>query len=435
MSKNLARINNAYKFFCNAEESKLQFTLEDIAAATGWKLQTVQGYRTKKWHWFLREKEGKFFVEGLTEYPKQSFIRIHAQRTDDDIRRLRPRFNEQIDNLIDKARESVLLGVQAYNNPLATFRTPGYLVLMNIAFTALFHAIFERDGIDYTYKNLDGTLRLKDDEPSAWELSSCIKEYFKGTTTPERENLNFLIKLRNKIEHRYLPYLDITVMGHCQAMLHNFEALLVKEFGPFFALKQSLTLALQLSEVTPLQRETLKRLQSKEYQAIRQYIDTYQSNLPPDILHSQNYSFRVFLIPRLGNHSTSSDAAIEFIDYDPDKPEEMKQIEKLVALVKEKQIQVANQGKLRPTQVVERIKEATGKEFNMAHHTNAWKLYKARPRNCEPKGCQTNFCQYDEPHRDFVYTEQWVQFLIKKVNNPTEFEKIKSYRDLKLEPV
>src|SRR6266851_5518856 len=100
-------------------------------------------------------------------------------------------------------------------------------------------------------------------------------------------------------------------------------------------------------------------------------------------------------------------------------------------MIKERQIQVANQGMLKPKKVVEHVRKATGTPFNTTHHTNAWKLYDVRPRVPGPKGCKTQFCQYDEPHRDFVYTEQWVQTLIEKVRNPQEFEKIKSYRDPK----
>lgn len=125
------------------------FTIDEICEATGWKRQTVEGYQTKKWRSFLKEDQGKFFVQGIIRYPEQSFIRVHTQRTDDDIWKLPPRFGYDVDILISKARESALLAVQANNNPLAQFRTPAYLVLMNIVFTALFHAIFEYKKIDY----------------------------------------------------------------------------------------------------------------------------------------------------------------------------------------------------------------------------------------------------------------------------------------------
>jgi hypothetical protein len=433
VSRVYERIIKAYQFFCAAEKSKRCFTLEDISIATGWTLQTVQAYRSKKWYWFLQEEQDAFSCEGICEYPEKSFIRIHTQRTDADTRNLRPRFDQKIDDLIDKARESALLAVQAYNNPMAAFRTPAYLVLMNIAFTALFHAIFERDSVEYYYKKPDGTAsRIIDGEPASWELTTCADYYYQNANTPERANLRFLTELRNKIEHRFLPILDITIAGQCQAMLFNFEDLLKKEFGSFFALGQSLALSLQFTEIAAHQRDALRRLQSKEYDLIRKYIESYQSDLPQEVLQSQKYSFRVFLIPRLGNHATSSNAAIEFVHYDSTKPEEMKQYEKHMAMIKDRvvHVQVANQGKLKPSTVSKRVSECTGKTFTVSDHTCAWKLYKVRPREPKPEGCRTEFCQYDEAHRDFVYTEHWVQFLIEKVTDPQEFHRIKSYREM-----
>lgn len=427
------KISKAYKFFCDAEKAQLRFTLDDIVAAAGWSMQTVIAYKQKKWHKFLFEDKGKFFCEGLLKYSERSFSSLHSQRIDIDIQNLRPRFGQHVDALIDKARESALLAVQVYNNPLTTFRTPGYLVLMNIAFTALFHAIFERDNIDYYYKNPDGTpKRIIDGGPAVWELSTRADHYYKGANNAERINLKFLTELRNKIEHRFLPVLNAKVAGQCQAMLFNFEELISKEFDSFFALGSSLALSLQLSEIASAQRDTLRRFQTKEYDNIRQYVDSFQENLPQDIMQSQKYSFRVFLIPRLGNHASSSDVAIEFVHYDPTKPEEMKQYERQVAMIKDRvvNVQVANQGKLKPSTVIQLVKKATGMDFTSHHHISAWKLYKIRPG---PEACNTDFCQYDEPHKDYVYTEKWVQFLTEKVSNPEEFDKIKRYKEPKQE--
>lgn len=224
-----------------------------------------------------------------------------------------------------------------------------------------------------------------------------------------------------------MPQLDITVAGHCQAMLFNFETLLKNEFGPSFALGQTLALAIQFSEIEPFQREAVKHLQAREYELVRQFIDKYQENLPLEVLQSPQYAFRVFLIPKLGNHAKSADVAVEFVHYDPSQPGEL--YERQIAMIKEQKVQVANQGKLKPSQVVERIRTATDLLFTINDHVNAWKLYNVRPQTLEPKGCDVRYCQYDEPHKDFVYTEQWVQFLIKQLQNPDEFTKIKNYRE------
>jgi hypothetical protein len=429
VNKQHQRLQKAYDFFRKAETSGQQFTLEEIRQATGWSLTTIKAYRSKKWHWFLEEKQHHFRVlNQFRDFPEENFLRIHAQRTDNDIRNLRPRFSQIVDNLIDKARESALLAVQVYNNPLTTFRTPGYLALMHIAFTGLFHAIFERRGTEYVYKNYDGTPQIIDGDTKAWELSKCVETYYGNKNLPERENLRFLSQLRNKIEHRFLPPLDLTVAGHCQAMLFNFEALLKKEFGSFFSMGNSLALALQLSEIHPSQREAINHIQKKEYDDIRKFIDIYQQELPLDIIQSPQYSFRVYLVPKIGNHAASSDLAVEFVHYDPTKPEEMEQYEKQVALIRERRVQVADQGKLLPGKVVQLIKDATGIPFNITDHTKAWKLYKVRPQLHVAEGCRAEYCQYSEAFNAFVYTQNWVDFLIKKVQDPTEYQRIKNFK-------
>jgi hypothetical protein len=104
----------------------------------------------------------------------------------------------------------------------------------------------------------------------------------------------------------------------------------------------------------------------------------------------------------------------------------LNQLEKLKVLIKEKQVQVANQGKYTPQHVVNLVREATGLPFNINHHTNAWKLNQVRPQKKVPHGCKIEYCQYDEAHKDIVYTDKWVQLLIEKVMDPVKFEEIKN---------
>ncbi|HAT9134939.1 TPA: DUF3644 domain-containing protein, partial [Legionella pneumophila subsp. pneumophila] len=44
--------------------------------------------------------------------------------------------------LIKKSQEAALAAIQLYNNPLITFKSESFIVLMNIAWTYLLHAYF-----------------------------------------------------------------------------------------------------------------------------------------------------------------------------------------------------------------------------------------------------------------------------------------------------
>ena len=251
------------------------------------------------------------------------------------------RLKKKVGQLLNKARESSILAVSTYNTPGTVFKSSAYIVLMNIAWTSLFHSIFERDGVRYYYRDPQDKRRYMriDGELKSWELSKCAKEYFKNPNDPMYVNIRFFIKLRNKIEHSFTPEIDLYIFGECQSYLINFEEILVKEFGDKFALSDSLIFALQYSKIkTEEQVKALKRSQSKDLKLIRNYIDDFRRNLDTSILSNPSYSLKVFLIPKPANRLNTADCAIEFVKYDPEKPEEMEKYEHLVALIKEKQV-------------------------------------------------------------------------------------------------
>src|SRR5437879_2520947 len=147
---------------------------------------------------------------------------------------------------LEKARDSALLAVEVYNKPAVKFKSGGYITLMVIAWTALFHAIFFKKKRKPFRKEHGRFLRV-DDDFKHWELGECLGQYYKtDTANPVRKNLEFFIPLRNRIEHRSMPELDPSIFGECQAMLLNFDAMLEKEFGSQYCLRESLSFSLQL---------------------------------------------------------------------------------------------------------------------------------------------------------------------------------------------
>lgn len=58
----------------------------------------------------------------------------------------------EVKQMLSKARESALLAVEVYNKPATKFKSGGYVVLMTIAWTSLFHAVFIRKKIKPIYK-------------------------------------------------------------------------------------------------------------------------------------------------------------------------------------------------------------------------------------------------------------------------------------------
>ena len=53
--------------------------------------------------------------------------------------------------LLAKSREAALNAVQSFNNPLTTFKTETFIVLMVIAWMYLLHTYYKKKHVDYRY--------------------------------------------------------------------------------------------------------------------------------------------------------------------------------------------------------------------------------------------------------------------------------------------
>ncbi len=342
-----------------------------------------------------------------------------------------PRLKKIVKQHLEKARSSALSAVENYNKPGIAFRTRTYTILMILAWTALLHAIFYRRGDKpwYVRQGEGRSIRYKkiDGEPKHWELGECLHHYFGDHNPAERKNLEFMIRLRNKIEQRNQPELDPALYVEFQAMLKNFEDLLKHEFGTEHALSESLSVSLQFSTLRQKeQEEALKRLQRSAARYLINFIERFRSNLPPEILASSRYSLKVFLLPKIANRESAADLAVEFVHYDPTKPEEMNQLRQIAAIIKEKHIPVASSGLMRASDVVEKVNKCLPFEFKMVAHVKAWKYYAVRPPSGsdQPEITKTDFCIYDKMMRGYGYTEAWVKFLCRKLSNALEFRMV-----------
>lgn len=330
--------------------------------------------------------------------------------------------------LVEKARETALLAVETYNRPTANFRSGAYVVLMIIAWTSLFHAMFLLKGIKPYYRK-PGSKQYDriDGEPRRWELKECLQQYFKANNPAVRRNLEFFIGLRNKIEHRSLAQIDPEVFGECQAMLLNFESVQVSEFGDRYAIRSGLTFALQFSKVIPKSLSApAAKATGGAFKAIKQYVDGFRSSLSVDLQNDLAYSFKVFLVPKIGNHASKDSVAVEWIKYDPSKPEEMRQYEKVVAMIKPKEVQIANLGLLKATRVAQQVEANLGKRFTTYDHRLCYEHFKIRPPGgaMDPSACNPQFCVYDDLHKDYCYKSEWVDFLALKLGDPALYENI-----------
>lgn len=334
---------------------------------------------------------------------------------------------------LEKSRDSALLAVETYNKPAIKFRSGGYIVLMVISWTSLFHAVFFRNKIKPFYRVKDSNrFEKKDGDFCYWELKECIKQYFKTDTThPIRKNLEFFIPLRNKIEHKSIPEIDPDLFAECQALLLNYDKILEKEFGLDFCIRESLSFSLQLF---PSNRNLVEAIKSNpDAKKVKDFINKYRSSLSTDILESGQYSFKAFLL-QVANHKSADSLPIQFVRYDELSDEEKRNANRIAALVKVKERPVSGKDLMMPGKVVEIVQRElgnpkihkTGKtkdKFNSDTHTRCWKKYAVRPNNgdANPSNTVTKYCIYDEPSGQYRYTKAWTEFLIEKMQIDDEY--------------
>jgi len=263
-----------------------------------------------------------------------------------------------VKDALQMARDSALLAVEVYNKPAVTFKSGGYITLMIIAWTSLFHAIFFRRKLKPYYRKSSSRYKRVDGDYKHWELRECLRRYYNSDTgNPVRKNLEFFIPLRNKIEHRSLPELDPSIFGECQAMLLNFDDMLEQEFGPKYCIRQSLSFALQFYPSAENLAEAVKRNRAAKTAA--EFVEQYRSSLSPEIYANGKYAFKAFLI-QVANYESKDILPIRFVHYDKLTPEQKEALVPFSVMVKYKQPAVANVDTMPAGQVAKRVQEALG---------------------------------------------------------------------------
>ena len=81
------------------------------------------------------------------------------------------------------------------------------------------------------------------------------------------------------------------------------------------------------------------------------------------------------------------------------------------------------------------MSEKLGVTFtNFGHHVSAWRYYDVRPDKhaARPEITDDRYCVWDEPHKDYLYTDAWVKRLAKDLADPEAFEEVTGKRPVSL---
>lgn len=323
--------------------------------------------------------------------------------------------------LLESGIDCALLAVEIYNKPRAPFRVEMFITHMIMAWTKVFHAHFQNTiGEKYFYR-IKGKTRFItiDGERKAWELKTCLTK--KPDLSPSvKANLEFFIKLRNKIEHRYIDKdeIGVVIFGECQALLNNFEEFVIDCFGEEYALNESLAFSLQFSRLrTDGQQAASKKLLSSEVKELKEFIDKYRLALSDDVFNTQEYSIKLISIPKIAN-TNRSDLAVEFVNWSALSVDDRENYNRLQAIVKDKTIikEGINPGKLKAGDIKQKINDSILNDFSHYDHKCLYTIFSIRPvgidKENDPFNTHTSYCHYDEAHGDYLYQEKWYEFIV-----------------------
>lgn len=275
--------------------------------------------------------------------------------------------------LIRKSREAALSAIQIYNNPLIQFKSETFIVLMIIAWTYLMHAYYRTKRIEYRYYEIKGGrrryIRTKDGAYKHWELERCLDQEECPLDRDTKNNLRFLIRLRNEIEHRMAIDLDNYLSGRYQACAINYCHYIKKLFGEKYGLESYLTYSLQFVQFTP---EQVEKADSDIYipPRIRAFINAFDESLTAEEYDNPRFSYRLVFTRVNVNRPGQADRVIQFVD---PNSEMAKNIEKTNWVQK-----YVEKPKFLPRQVVQQMREEGYSKFNMHHHTQFWKSLDAK---------------------------------------------------------
>lgn len=274
--------------------------------------------------------------------------------------------------LLTKSREAALNAVQTFNNPLSTFKTETFIVLMVIAWTYLLHAYYRSRGIDYRYFDKGPKRRkfhrTKSGEFKHWELERCLNEEACPLDRATKSNLRFLIGLRHEIEHHRPVGIDAQLAGRYLACCLNYERTINELFGPEYSLSSEMAIALHFRDLTavPESEEAPHPLPAN----VARYVQEFEASLPEEEFQSPHFSYRLLFIRKLTSKPGQADKVIEFIAPDSDLAQ---RIDKEYQVLKE-----VERPKYLPGDVVVLMKNEGYPRFSMHYHTLLWKTLDAK---------------------------------------------------------
>jgi len=298
------------------------------------------------------------------------------------------------DERLIRAREAMALAVQIFNSPTLNFKTEVFSILVNVAWTYLLHEFYMRKKVKIVSD--DGRILL---------LSQMIKRPDCPLTAGMKKNLEALKLIRDAVEHNLLGKSDLKWLSLYQACCLNFDKVIRQLFGDALLLQNELAFALQFAR---LNVDQITEVQKYEIPGHIEALDArLKEGMTDEQMDDLEYQFRVVYTLDSASKSRSH---IQFINPGSDEAKAIHNV-----LVKYKSADELYPHK--PGRVAPLVAERSGRKFTSHNHTQAWRKFVIRPRigAAQPDATNKEYCIYHAAHKDYTYSERWVEFLVSHI--------------------
>lgn len=308
------------------------------------------------------------------------------------------------DERLIRAREAMILAVQVFNSAALKFKTEVFTILANVAWTYLMHEYYLRNNVaivnEHGYTISLSEMIVRPDCP----LKDGIKN-----------NLNALKILRDKVEHHLLGKADLKWLGIFQACCLNFDQTMCELFGRKLTLATDLSFALQFAKMNIDHVTQINKYELPEH--IGAVDALLIKGMTPEQINDIAFQFQVVYTL---NAASKSKAHYQFVN--PDSAEG-KEIHNVLS----KKVVADELYPYKPVNVVKLVATKTKKGFTTHNHLQAVRKYKIRPKNgaAQPENTDKAYCIYHAAHKDYTYSDAWVEKLIEAVADEKEYMVIK----------
>lgn len=263
----------------------------------------------------------------------------------------------QDDELIIKSREAMLFAVQAYNNPTTYFKSEMFIVSAVIGWLYLLHYYYKENNVDIIHRNDEGVPIKIDGRDKLLELSSCIKLEECPLDEGTVNNIEFLIGIRNEIEHEKTSNIDDAISAKLQQCCLNYNRLIKEIVGEGYGLDRKLSLALQFLYIDPREQTVFSGADMLP-SGVSSFITKFEDDMTNPQYNDPHYACRMVMFRKNENNKENADLLCEIVAPNSDIED------RINTVFKDRE-----RPKFLPMEIIKLVQGSGYNNFNIREHT------------------------------------------------------------------